>query len=158
MNKLRIEDDDLTRPEVQALLREHLENLATLSPVESMHALDIDQLRQPDVTFWTVWSGPDLLACGALRQLSPSHGEIKSMRTAAAHQRRGAARALLRHILDEARRRSYQRLSLETGTASAFEPAHRLYESFGFEPCGPFGEYVEDPNCRYFSRELSAES
>ena len=151
---MEIRLDDLRGPEIRALLQEHLDNMHQLSPPESVHALDLDKLRRPDVTFWTVWSDGGLLGCGALRELTPTHGEVKSMRTANAHRRRGAGRAVLVHIIDEARRRSYQRLSLETGSMAAFTPAHRLYESFGFGYCGPFGEYVEDPNSLFMTMAL----
>jgi putative acetyltransferase len=105
----------------------------------------VDALRQPGITFWTLWDGDALLACGALKELDPVHGEVKSMRTAAAHLHKGAARAMLDHLVAEARRRGYRRLSLETGTADAFVPAHRLYAAAGFVPCGPFAGYVDDP-------------
>ena len=146
--------DDLGGAEIRALLREHLDDMHRLSPPESVHAFDIERLRQPGVTFWSVWSGARLLGCGALRELRPEHGEVKSMRTATAHRRCGAGRAVLAHIMDEARRRAYRRLSLETGSMPAFAPAHRLYESFGFTYCGPFGDYVADPNSVFMTRSL----
>lgn len=146
--------DDLGGAEIRALLREHLDDMHRLSPPESVHAFDIERLRQPGVTFWSVWSGARLLGCGALRELTPEHGEVKSMRTATAHRRSGAGRAVLAHIMDEARRRAYRRLSLETGSMPAFAPAHRLYESFGFTYCGPFGDYVADPNSVFMTRSL----
>lgn len=127
------------------MLREHLRSMHELSPPDSVHALDIDRLRRPDVTFWTVWEGGELLGCGALRELSPEHGEVKSMRTADAHRGRGVGRAVLSHIIEEAQARAYGRLSLETGRTKAFEPAHKLYESFGFTRCAPFADYVDDP-------------
>src|SRR5215475_12721077 len=102
---MEIRLDDLADPRIRALLQEHLDNMHALSPPESVHALDIDKLRQPDVTFWTAWSGGDLFGCGALRELSPTHGEVKSMRTPLAQRRRGAGRAVLTHIIDEAQRR-----------------------------------------------------
>ena len=151
---MEIRLDDLTGPEIAALLDEHLDNMHALSPPESVHAMDISKLRRPDVTFWTAWSNGELLGCGALRELSPTHGEVKSMRTALAHRRCGAGRAVLVHIIDEARRRSYERLSLETGSMAAFAPAHRLYESFGFSFCGPFGDYREDPNSVFMTKVL----
>jgi putative acetyltransferase len=151
---MRIELDDLTRPQVQALLREHLENMYAVSPPESVHALGLDALRKPDVTFWSVWEGDRLLGCGALKALDARHGEIKSMRTAPAHRRRGVARVVLQHIIEEARRRRYERLSLETGSMDAFLPAQRLYESFGFEYCAPFADYVLDPNSVFMTKRL----
>ena len=151
---MRIEPDDLTRPEVHALLAEHLQSMHALSPAESVHALDLDGLRAPDVTFWTVWGDEGLLGCGALKALSATHGEVKSMRTPAHRRRQGAGRAMLEHLIAEARRRGYTRLSLETGTASAFVPAHRLYQSAGFTFCGPFGSYAEDPHSVFMSLAL----
>lgn len=146
--------DDLSGPEVQALLAEHLRNMRSLSPPESVHALDLTALRQPGVTFWSVWSGPVLVGCGALKELSPVHGEVKSMRTASDHRRKGVAQAMLRHILGVAAARGYQRLSLETGAQPAFEPARRLYERFGFQYCPPFEGYTEDPNSVFMTRAL----
>ena len=151
---MKIETDDLTRPEIHALLNEHLRNMRELSPPESMHALDLEKLRQPGITFWSAWDGAMLLGCAALKELDPAHGEVKSMRTPAALRRRGAARALLSHIVAVARSRSYERLSLETGSMEAFRPAHALYESFGFTYCGPFGDYVEDPNSTFMTLRL----
>jgi putative acetyltransferase len=154
---MRIELDDLTRPEVHALLHEHLANMRELSPPESVHALDLSKLRSPDISFWTVWEeGPAgaLLGCGALKELEPGHGEVKSMRTPRARRRRGAGRAVLAHIVSVARARGYRRLSLETGSMAAFKPAHTLYEDFGFRPCGPFGDYTADPNSAFMTLEL----
>lgn len=151
---LEIRLDDLRGPEIHALLEEHLRNMREISPPESVHALDLSALRRPDITFWTVWSGGELLGCGALRELDASHGEIKSMRTASAHRRKGVAAAMLRHILAEAERRSYARLSLETGSMAAFEPARRLYAQHGFVPCGRFADYPEDANSFYMTLEL----
>jgi putative acetyltransferase len=146
--------DDLTHPRVHALLRAHLDEMHSLSPPGSVHALPLDELRKPDVTFWTAWAGGELLGCGALKELSPRHGEIKSMRTAPEHRRRGVGRHILLLILREARRRSYERLSLETGSAPAFEPGRRLYESLGFTYCLPFADYVEDPHSVFMTRCL----
>jgi putative acetyltransferase len=146
--------DDLSGPKVHALLEEHLRDMGQLSPPESVHALDLDALRKPEIAFWTAWSGDALLGCGALKELSSLHGEIKSMRTAPAHRRKGVARAMLAHIIEEARKRSYVRLSLETGAMQAFEPAQRLYASFGFTYCPPFADYIEDANSAYMTRAL----
>jgi putative acetyltransferase len=143
-----------TGPEIQALLNEHLQSMYGLSPPESVHALDIDKLRKPDITFWTAWDGQLLLGCGALKELDPKHGEVKSMRTPSALRRRGAGRAILAHIVETARARSYERLSLETGSMEAFRPAQRLYESFGFAYSGPFGGYVDDPNSVFMTLRL----
>lgn len=153
---MRIKLDDLSGSEIRALLEEHLRNMHELSPPESVHALDIAKLQQPDVTFWTVWEGGELLGCGALKELDPKHGEVKSMRTAAAHRRKGVARKMLEHIIHEAKLRSYARLSLETGSQKDFEPAQKLYASFGFVYCSPFADYEEDPNSVFMTRELQA--
>lgn len=141
---MRIDVDDLARPDVQALLDEHLRDMYNLSPPESVHALDVDKLKISDVTFWSIRDGEMLLGCGALKEIDSEHGEIKSMRTPASLRRRGAGRAILQHIIAVARERGYKRLSLETGSPSAFLPARRLYESFGFSVCEPFGEYKLD--------------
>src|SRR5437868_2719855 len=123
--------DDLSGPEIRELLLEHRQSMFLHSPPESVHALDIEGLRAADVTFWTAWENGELLGCGALKELDPQHAEIKSMRTAAAHLRRGVARNILDHLIGEATKRGYKRLSLETGSAAAFEPAQRLYANFG---------------------------
>jgi putative acetyltransferase len=151
---MEIKLDDLAGSEIRALLTEHLHNMHQLSPPESVHALDLGGLQKPEITFWTVWSQGELLGCGALKELSPAHGEIKSMRTVSAHRRKGVARAMLQHMILEARKRSYVRLSLETGSMPAFEPARSLYESFGFTYCGPFGDYTDDPNSVFLTRTL----
>lgn len=151
---MEIRLDDLRGPEIRALLEEHLANMRRISPPESVHALDLEALRRPGITFWTVWDGGRLLGCGALKQLDARHGEVKSMRTAEPARRRGVARAVLAHIVEEGRRRGYARLSLETGSQPFFAPAHRLYESFGFARCGPFDGYAEDPNSVFMAMEL----
>ena len=151
---MEIKSDDLTGPEIAGLLKEHLANMAENSPPESVHALPLEELRKPGITFWTVWEGEELLGCGALKELDPLHGEIKSMRTATAHRRTGVAAKLLGHILEEAKRRKYKSVSLETGSMDAFAPAHHLYAKFGFKECGPFADYVEDPNSLFMTREL----
>ena len=122
-----IREDDVRGAEVLALLEEHLADVARHSPPESVHALGVEALRAPDVTVWTAWDAQELLGCGALKELDPRHGEIKSMRTAEAHLRRGIGARILEHLLGEARRRGYRRLSLETGSMEAFAPARRLY-------------------------------
>lgn len=151
---MNIEIDDLTRPEVLALLNEHLTNMYELSPPESVHALDVSKLKAPDITFWTAWADGLLMGCGALKQLAPGHGEVKSMRTPQARRGQGAGRALLSHIVGTARSRNYSLLSLETGSQDAFVPAQTLYESFGFTRCGPFGSYQEDPNSVFMCLRL----
>jgi putative acetyltransferase len=151
---MRIDVEDPARADVVALLEEHLRNMHELSPPESVHALDIAGLQSPDITFWTVRDETTLLGCGALKEIDPEHGEIKSMRTPASLRRRGAGRAILRHILQEARARGYRRLSLETGSMDAFVPARTLYETFGFTYCGPFADYRPDPNSVFMTLAL----
>lgn len=151
---MEIRLDDLTSPQVHALLQAHLQSMHLHSPPESIHALDLAGLRKPEITFWTAWDRDELLGCGALKELDPQHGEVKSMRTAAAHLRKGVARQMLEHIIAESQRRSYTRLSLETGSAAAFAPAINLYAKFGFEYCGPFGDYVLDPYSIFMTKQL----
>lgn len=152
---MHIEIDDPSRPDVYALLEEHLRNMHELSPPESVHALDVSRLKSSDITFWTVRDGGMLLGCGALKQLSAIHGEVKSMRTPSGMRRRGAGRAILNHILSVAKQRGYTRLSLETGPAESFGPAHKLYESSGFRQCGPFGDYKLDPFSVFMTLDLT---
>ena len=149
-----IKVDDLSGPEIAELLREHLECMAAVSPPESRHALNLDGLRRPGVTFWTAWDGDQLAGCGALKELDPFHGEIKSMRTARSHLKQGVASKVLAHLIDEGKRRGYRRLSLETGSMNYFDPARRLYAKFGFVVCAPFGGYREDANSTFMTLEL----
>lgn len=151
---MHIEIDDPSPPQVHALLQEHLDNMHELSPPEQVFALDLSQLKVPEITVWTIWDGPVLMGCGALKALGAGHGEIKSMRTPPAARRRGAGRQLLLHIIAVARDRGYQRLSLETGSHPAFEPAHRLYRSHGFAVSGPFGTYLPDPHSVFMQLQL----
>jgi len=151
---VHIKIDDLSGPEIHELLDEHLASMRRHSPPESVHALPIEGLRKPEITFWTVWENGELLGCGSLKELDAQHGEIKSMRTAARHLRKGVARTLLRHIIGEATRRGYRRLSLETGSMEVFESARQLYARHGFIVCEPFADYVEDPNSVCMTKEL----
>jgi putative acetyltransferase len=151
---VHIKIDDLSGPEIRELLEEHLASMRLHSPPESIHALPIEGLRKPAITFWTVWENGELLGCGALKELDSQHGEIKSMRTALQHLRKGVAQTLLHYIISEAARRGYRRLSLETGSMQAFEPARQLYARSGFTFCGPFAEYLEDPNSVFMTKEL----
>lgn len=151
---MHIRIDDLSGPEIRELLQEHRASMYLHSPPESVHALPIEELRRPEITFWTAWENGELLGCGALKELDSQHGEIKSMRTAARYLRKGVAQTLLHHIIGEAARRGYCRLSLETGSMQAFEPARQLYTRRGFSFCGPFAGYVEDPNSVFMTKEL----
>ena len=151
---MEIREDDVRGPEILALLEAHLADVARHSPPESVHALDFEGLRAPDVTMWTAWEHGALLGCGALKEVDPHHGEIKSMRTAEAHLRRGVGTRILERLIGEARRRGYRRLSLETGSMEAFAPARRLYGRFGFEECPPFADYRPDPYSVYMTLRL----
>ncbi|MGH2365761.1 MAG: GNAT family N-acetyltransferase [Chloroflexota bacterium] len=151
---MTIELDDLSSAEIAAFLSEHLREVHSVGPPESQHALDLDGLRGPEIAFWTAREGETIAGCGALKRLDASHAELKSMRTAPSHRGRGVASALLEHIMAEAKRRGYSRLSLETGAFDLFEPARRLYLKHGFEYCEPFGDYREDPNSVFMTRSL----
>ena len=151
---MEIRLDDLQGPEIATLLQAHLDHTAGLSPPESTHALDLAGLRVREITFWTAWEGGELLGCGALKQLSPEHGEVKSMHTAARHRGKGVAAAILTTIIAKAKARGYHRLSLETGAMDAFAPARALYARFGFQPCGPFANYREDPHSSFMTLAL----
>jgi putative acetyltransferase len=152
---MNIRLDDLQGPQIVQLIQEHLLSMAEQSPPESVHALGLEALRRPDVTLWSVWSDSELMGCGALKELDARHGEIKSMRTAAQHRRKGVAAHLLRHLLAEAKQRSYRRLSLETGPQDSFAAARNLYASSGFQYCAPFAEYIEDPKRKTHQHQRS---
>jgi putative acetyltransferase len=151
---LQIKIDDLSGPEIRELLNEHLASMRRISPPQSVHALPIEELGKPEITFWTAWENGELLGCGALKQLDSQHGEVKSMRTSSRHLRKGVAKTLLHYIIGEAGRRGYRRLSLETGAMPAFEPARQLYARTGFTFCEPFADYAEDPNSVFMTKEL----
>ncbi|WP_414514817.1 GNAT family N-acetyltransferase [Nostoc sp. PCC 9305] len=151
---MQIRSDDLTGKKIADLLREHIENMHEMTPPESVHALDLEALRSPDITFWTAWERSELLGCGALKELDSRSGEIKSMRTAKAHRRRGVASKILEHIIKEAERRAYDRLYLETGAMPEFAPARALYTGYGFEYRGPFADYIDDPNSVFMTLAL----
>ena len=152
--------------QVQSLLGQHLSNMQAQSPPESVHALDLSALKADNISFWCAWDnsvpiGPGalighgvLMGCGALKAINSQHGEIKSMRTADRYLRQGVAAQLLAHILDEARKREYTQVSLETGSMAAFEPARKLYKGFGFVDCAPFDSYEEDPNSCFMCLSL----
>jgi putative acetyltransferase len=151
---MRIAVDDLSGPDIAEFLAEHLRQMRSITPPESKHALDLDGLRSPEVTMWSVRDGDVLLGCGAIQRLDARHAELKSMRTSPARARSGIASRLLTHILDEARRMGFTRLSLETGTAEFFLPARRLYEKFGFDYCAPFADYRPDPHSAFMTKLL----
>ncbi len=146
--------DDLRGSEIAELIGDHLQSMTLHSPPESIHALDLEKLRKPDITFWSAWEGTELLGCAALKELDPHHGEVKSMKTSPKHLRKGVAKQLLEHLIEEAKRRGYKRISLETGSMEAFEAAKTLYTKFGFTYCEPFADYKEDPNSVFMTKEL----
>lgn len=146
--------DDLTDIRTLELINIHLAGMAENSPAESRHALTVEGLKQDNITFYSAWENNDILGCGALKELTPTHGEVKSMRTAKKHLRKGVAGAILQHIINEAKKRGYSKLSLETGSMDAFKPAHRLYESFGFKYCNLFDQYLDDPNSVFMEIDL----
>ena len=150
----RIVRDDVTHPDVVALLELHLRAAFENSPPGAVFALDLSGLRAADVTLWTVWEGELLLGMGALKQLDPGHGELKSMRTAPGQVRRGVARAMLGHLIAEAKARGYRRVSLETGSNAPFAAARGLYGAAGFVECGPFAGYVDTAFSRYYRLDL----
>jgi putative acetyltransferase len=154
MSNLTVVVDDLSGPAIAAFLEEHVRQMRAITPVESKFALDLEALRQPEITFWSVLEDGAIVGCGALKRLGPGHAEIKSMRTAPARRGGGIASTLLAHLVAEARRLGYERLSLETGTDDFFRPARRLYEKFGFTYCGPFADYGPSPHNTFMTRAL----
>lgn len=150
----RIERDELTGEAVVALLAHHLAEMHRISPPEHCHAMPVERLREPDVTFWSAWDGDTLACVGALKELDAAHGEIKSMRVAADYAGQGAGQAMLLHIMAEARARGYRRLSLETGKQVEFVPAQRLYEKHGFAVCPPFADYSDNAYSLCMARDL----
>ena len=161
LDSLSIRLDDLSDPRIAAFMEEHLQDMRATSPPESVHALDMDQLRRPGIRFWTAWLADDnepapgrLVGTGALKHLSAEHAELKSMRSAGSVRGLGVGRAILEHILGQAVDLGYQRVSLETGSQPFFEPAYQLYRRYGFTDCEPFGSYVPDPHSRFMTRVL----
>jgi putative acetyltransferase len=151
---MQITEGDLSDPRVVDLVHTHLSRARAETAVGSAHALDLGGLGAADISFWTIWEGDVLLGCGALKQLSPEHGEVKSMFTAPSLRRQGAGSAMLRHIIATARARAVSRLSLETGSWDYFRPAHAFYRRHGFVACEPFADYAPDPNSLFMSLDL----
>src|SRR5689334_1972650 len=154
-DRVEIVVDDLTGPQIASFLDEHVREMLSITPPESKHALDLDMLRGPGITFWSVMDDGTVVGCGALKRLDARHAEVKSMRTLAARQRSGIASMMLEHIITEARRMGFTRLSLETGSAEFFAPARRLYQKFGFEYCEPFADYRPDPLSVFLTQALA---
>ncbi|GAA4183939.1 GNAT family N-acetyltransferase [Streptosporangium oxazolinicum] len=151
---MKIVLDDLSGPEIAGFLEEHVQEMRSITPLESKHALDLDGLRRPEITFWSVLDGDSLVGCGAIKRLDAGHAEVKSMRTAPTRKRSGTASLLLEHIITEARLMGFTRLSLETGATEFFLPARKLYEKFGFDYCEPFADYRPDPYSVFMTRVL----
>lgn len=154
VHRMEIVRDDLSGVAIIELLRGHVEEMRAITPPESVHALDLDELRKPEVTFWSVLDGGTPVGCGAIKTLDAEHAELKSMRTAPARKRSGVASLLLAHIITEARITGFARLSLETGAADFFAPARKLYEKFNFEYCEPFAGYRPDPHSVFMTRMI----
>jgi len=150
----RFQVDDLTDPRIARLLEEHLEDMRATTPPESIHALDLEALKQPEIVFWSLWQGEELAGCGALKRLNDTHAELKSMRTARKFRGMGLGTLILEHILREARARGFRRVSLETGAMDFFAQARALYAKPGFVVCGPFEGYWDDPNSVFMTREI----
>jgi putative acetyltransferase len=143
---MKIAVDDLSGPEIARFLDEHVQQMRSITPPESKHALDLDDLRKPEITFWSIVDGDTIVGCAAIKRLDDGHAEVKSMRTAPERKRSGIASLLLEHVITEAKQRGFARLSLETGSAEFFLPARKLYEKFGFTYCQAFADYQPDPN------------
>ena len=146
--------DDLSGTEIAAFLDEHVQQMRAITPLKSKYALDLDALRAPDITFWSVRDGDAVVGCGALKRLDPGHAEVKSMRTSPLRQRSGIASRLLEHIITEAQRRGFTQLSLETGTDEFFTPARKLYEKYAFTYCAPFADYQPSPHNTFMTRPV----
>jgi putative acetyltransferase len=151
---MRITQGDFNDPRVVDLLHTHLTRARAETAAGSAHALDLSGLQSPDISFWTIWDGDTLLGCGALKRLSADHGEVKSMHTRESTRKQGAGSAMLRHIIAAARADGLSRLSLETGSREYFRPARTFYAKHGFVECGPFADYVPDPNSVFMSLDL----
>ena len=151
---VQIKVDDLGDPCIAAFLEDHIKDMRAVSPPESKHALDLDGLKKPEITFWSVWDDSTLVGCGAIKRLDAEHAELKSMRTSPLHRRKGLGATILNFILQEARHRGYRRISLETGSMPFFIPARSLYAKHGFRYCSPFAEYKLDPNSVFMTRDL----
>ncbi|MEO0542279.1 MAG: GNAT family N-acetyltransferase [Pseudomonadota bacterium] len=151
---ITIQKDDLSGPEIASLLQRHLDHMHSITPAESVYALDIDGLRVPEITFWAAWDGDDLVGCVALKDHGDGLGEIKSMHTLAERRGQGIARKLLETLMDEARSRRMERLSLETGRTEHFRPAQELYRRYGFGETGPFADYGDDPHSYFMTRVI----
>ena len=151
---VEIRSDDLSDSRVHVLLERHLQLMYEITPAQSVHAFDVEQLRGPDISFWSAWQGDQVVGCAALKRLDEQHAEIKSMHTLAEHRGQGIGARLLESILDTARRQRFRRLSLETGVMAEFAPARCMYAKYGFEPCQPFADYIDDPNSFFMTLVL----
>jgi len=151
---INIQLDDLSSQESQSIVREHMAGMLANTPIKSVHALPLEKLRQPNMTFWTAWKGSDLCGCGALQTLDAQHGEVKTMRTRTKFLRQGIGQAVLNHIINHATQKGLNRLSLETGSSDAFSAARTMYLRNGFEICEPFGDYKLDPLSVFMTKHI----
>ncbi|MDP5274168.1 GNAT family N-acetyltransferase [Chengkuizengella axinellae] len=149
-----IQLDDLTGSEITALIEEHFHNMGLHYPEGMNYGFNIEDLKKPEITFWSAWEQSELVGCGALIELDSQHGELKSMKTVSSHLRKGVSKQILEYIMEEAKQRGYKRLSLGTGAMDAFEPARKLYENYGFQYCKPFSDYEDDPYSVFMTKEL----
>ncbi len=149
-----IRKDDLRGEKIAHLLREHMQNMLEITPPGSVHALDLERLRNPSISFWSIWDADELLGCGALKELDSKTAEVKSMRTSNQHRGKGVASKMLEHLISEASQRHYDHLYLETGAKQEFMPARTLYQKYGFVYCGPFADYKDDPNSVFMVKKL----
>ena len=154
LSGIRIREDDLAGDDIARFLREHLEEMYEITPPQSVRAFDLEALRSPGITFWSAWRKDKLLGCAALREIDAGTGEIKSMRVSKAHRGEGLGSKILEHIIGEAKRRDYEYLKLETGALPEFEAARAFYLRYGFEYCGPFADYPDDPNSAFLEKRL----
>ncbi len=156
MKEITLVKGNLHKPEVIALLQDHLDQMAGTAPPESRHALDLSGLQQPSVHFYSAWLGDQVVGCGAFKQLDNGHAELKSMKTATSFLRKGIAKTMLNHLVAQAQQMGITQLSLETGSMAFFDPARAMYSGFGFQECPPFGDYKEDPNSVFMTLKLDA--
>ena len=153
-NQIEIKLDDLSGDSIKKLLQTHLTNAALHSPQDAIFALDLEALKAPEISFWSVWQNEEILACGAIKMLDKEHAEIKSMHTLEKARGKGIGNQLVNHIIQQARAKNIKRLSLETGTADAYFPAHRLYKRHGFQECPAFSDYQESIHSLYMTKSI----
>ena len=147
-------ENNFDHPEVNSLLTKHFIELRSVSPEGSAHVLDIPGLKISSIKFWSLWDNNQLIGCGALKFLSNTHGEFKSIRVADKHRKKGMGEKIISHLITEAKKIGIKKLSIETGAGEFFLPARKLFKKFGFKTCKPFAHYKDDPNSCYFSLDF----